>query len=166
MKCSFCRWHARGIAVLAVVFFTSVPLRYSAEPLPRAGAESATVPEGASAAGAASARSGKFFGARFSCVADPGPAERAVKGKSPAPIIVIPGPNGLTIASEDLEALDEFERLLTAATDRSCRCGKRGKSFRRGNRGGVWRPIFKQQRAIGRPRRASADSSTAARPRG
>ncbi len=42
-----------------------------------------------------------------------------MEGTSPAPIIVIPGPNGLTIASEDLEALDEFEHLLTAATDRS-----------------------------------------------
>ena len=32
---------------------------------------------------------------------------------------MIPGPNGLTIASEDLEALDEFERLLTTAADGS-----------------------------------------------
>ena len=32
---------------------------------------------------------------------------------------MIPGPNGLTISSEDLEALDEFERLLSAAADGS-----------------------------------------------
>lgn len=37
------------------------------------------------------------------------------EGKPPAPIIVIPGPNGLTITSEDLDALDAFERLLTTA---------------------------------------------------
>ena len=33
--------------------------------------------------------------------------------KSAAPIIVTPGPNGLIIASEDTEALDQFERLLS-----------------------------------------------------
>ena len=52
----------------AVVFFTSVPLTYSAEPVPRAEAESKNVPEAASVAGAviaASARSGKFFDARL-----------------------------------------------------------------------------------------------------
>jgi hypothetical protein len=32
----------------------------------------------------------------------------------PAPILVLPGPNGITIASEDTAALDELERLLTA----------------------------------------------------
>ena len=37
-------------------------------------------------------------------------------GKPPAPIVVIPGPNGLTITSEDLDALDEFERMLAAAS--------------------------------------------------
>ena len=31
---------------------------------------------------------------------------------SPPPIVVMPGPHGLIIASEDTEALDEFERLL------------------------------------------------------
>ena len=58
------------------------------------------------------------------------------------------------------------QRRMEMQMQRRCRCGKREKSFRRGNGGGVWRPIFKQQRAIGRLRRASADSSTAARPRG
>ncbi|MEI8371481.1 MAG: secretin N-terminal domain-containing protein [Planctomycetota bacterium] len=52
-------------------------------------------------------------------VADPVPGKAAVEGKSPAAIIVIPGPKGLTITSEDIEALDEFEHLLTAAADRS-----------------------------------------------
>jgi len=85
----------------------------------------------------APARPGKLFGARIFWVADPAPGKAAVpfppsgtatdpvpgkvavEGKSPAAIIVIPGPNGLTIASDDLEALDEFERLLTTAADRS-----------------------------------------------
>jgi len=122
MECSFDRWHARGIAVLAVVFFTSVPLAHSAELLPGAGAESAKVPETASVAGAAiasSARSGKFFGARLTRVANPVPAKAIAEGNSPAPIVVIPGPNGLTISSDDLDALDEFEHLLSAAADRS-----------------------------------------------
>ncbi len=34
------------------------------------------------------------------------------KSKSPAPIVVMPGPHGLIIASDDTEALDEFEHLL------------------------------------------------------
>jgi len=32
--------------------------------------------------------------------------------EAPAPIVVIRGPNGLTVSSQDLAALDEFERLL------------------------------------------------------
>ncbi len=47
------------------------------------------------------------------------PAKASGEGKTPAPITVIAGPNGLTIMSEDLEALDEFQRLLTAASDES-----------------------------------------------
>jgi type II secretory pathway component GspD/PulD (secretin) len=47
-----------------------------------------------------------FHGAKLVYVSEQSEA------KSPAPIIVMPGPNGLTIASEDTEALDEFERLL------------------------------------------------------
>ena len=66
---------------------------------------------------AAPALPGKLFGARIIWVADPAAAKPAQEGKSPAPIIVIPGPNGLTIASEDLAALDEFERLLTTESD-------------------------------------------------
>ena len=97
----------------------------------------------------APARPGKLFGARILLVADPAPVKTAPEGKSPAeigpvpasgaatrpgvappakpavvakppaPIFVIPGPNGLTIVSEDLEALDEFERLLTTAAEGS-----------------------------------------------
>jgi type II secretory pathway component GspD/PulD (secretin) len=61
-------------------------------------------------------RSGNLSGARILCVADPVPAAPPA-GKPSAPIFVIPGPNGLTISSEDLEALDEFERLLAAETN-------------------------------------------------
>jgi hypothetical protein len=71
---------------------------------------------------------------------------------------------------QHFEALDDprspVNRLHPLESVLVCRCGKREKSFRRGNRGGVWRSIFKQQQAIGRPRRAFADSSTAARPPG
>ena len=59
---------------------------------------------------------GSFFGARILYVADPVPA-KAAEGKSPAPIVVIRSPNGLTISSDDLDALDEFEHLLSAAAD-------------------------------------------------
>jgi len=64
-------------------------------------------------------RPGKLFGARIFFVADGLPAKALGEAKPPAPIIVIPGPSGLTIASEDLEALDEFERLLTTAAEGS-----------------------------------------------
>ncbi len=64
-------------------------------------------------------RLGEILGARILCVADPVPAMAAEEGKPPAPIIVIPGPNGLMISSADLEALDEFEHLLTVASDGS-----------------------------------------------
>jgi len=52
-------------------------------------------------------------------VADPVPGKTTGKAKSPAPIIVLRGPNGLTISSDDIAALDEFERLLTEAADES-----------------------------------------------
>ena len=47
------------------------------------------------------------------------PARAAPGTKPPAPIFVIPGPNCLTIISDDLDALDEFERLLTTAAEGS-----------------------------------------------
>jgi len=37
--------------------------------------------------------------------------------KSPSPIVVIRGPNGLTITSDDLEALDEFQRMLATTVE-------------------------------------------------
>jgi type II secretory pathway component GspD/PulD (secretin) len=76
------------------------------------------------------ARPGKVFGARILWTADPippktgglasaepAPAKANAQGKPLSPIFVIPGPNGLTIKSEDLEALDEFERMLGSVTD-------------------------------------------------
>lgn len=47
----------------------------------------------------------------------PGPLPKG-EGDKPADIIVVPGPDGITIASDDKEALDEFERLLGALADR------------------------------------------------
>ena len=51
-------------------------------------------------------------GARLVYVAEHRAAAKPAESKTPAPIIVVPGPNGLIIASEDSEALDQFERLL------------------------------------------------------
>jgi len=64
----------------------------------------------------ASERPGTLFSARILWVADPVPAKAPADAKSPPPIIVIVGPHGVTITSEDLEALDEFERLLATAS--------------------------------------------------
>lgn len=51
------------------------------------------------------------------------PSQPATQPASPsqngAPILVAPGPNGLLIASDDLEALDAFERILEASTMQS-----------------------------------------------
>lgn len=44
------------------------------------------------------------------------PAPSNTAGKPGSPILVAPGPNGLLIASDDLEALEAFERLLQAST--------------------------------------------------
>jgi type II secretory pathway component GspD/PulD (secretin) len=44
--------------------------------------------------------------------------------KTPAPIIVAPGPGGLLIASDDLEALDELEEMLTVVAGRSATSGR------------------------------------------
>jgi type II secretory pathway component GspD/PulD (secretin) len=51
------------------------------------------------------------FGARLIEVAEVLPGQGSAQPKPPAPIFVIPGPEGLTITSEDTEALDEFEQL-------------------------------------------------------
>ncbi len=87
MQSIFPCWQARSIAVLAVLLFNIARPARSAEPLPEAGVKAAPV------------------------------SQAAVDGKSPAPIFVIPGPNGLTIESEDLQALDEFEQLLATAAN-------------------------------------------------
>ena len=91
-------------------------------------------------------RPGKMLGARILCVADPVAPKAGSGGEAPAPsgeskspassgeskspapsaeskpaapIFVIAGPNGLTIRCDDLEALDEFERLLMQAMSSS-----------------------------------------------
>jgi type II secretory pathway component GspD/PulD (secretin) len=51
------------------------------------------------------------------------PAPRPTTKKG-APIIVAPGPGGLLIASDDLEALDELEELLTAVAGRNAASGR------------------------------------------
>lgn len=44
---------------------------------------------------------------------EPSPSDAAREAREPAPIIVAVGPGGIMIASEDLEALNDFEQLLT-----------------------------------------------------
>lgn len=56
-------------------------------------------------------------GARIWFVADEKPASIAPAAKEPPPIVVVPGPDGLIITSDDPEALDEFERLLTKLSE-------------------------------------------------
>jgi type II secretory pathway component GspD/PulD (secretin) len=51
---------------------------------------------------------------------DDAPAEpKSDAGKSGAEIIVAPGPSGIMIASEDLDALDEFEAMLQTLAERA-----------------------------------------------
>ncbi len=107
----------------------------SPRPKPQEGPKAPPVPK-VTMAGQGPA--GKLFGARIFCVADPVPppgtpgrpdmqsqagkpdlqpsTKAPVEAKPPAPITVIPGANGLTIISDDLEALDEFERLLATTS--------------------------------------------------
>ena len=106
----------KRIEVLVVVFFSSAHLAYSAELLFEGGAKSADAPK---VTMAEPVHPGKVFGARIRCAANPVVTKAPVEGKPPAPIIVIRGPNGLTISSDDLDALDEFEHLLSAAADGS-----------------------------------------------
>jgi type II secretory pathway component GspD/PulD (secretin) len=51
------------------------------------------------------------------------PAEQSAAGE-PAPIIVAPGPAGVMIASDDVEALNEFENLLNSLASRAMTGGK------------------------------------------
>ncbi|TWT90591.1 Bacterial type II/III secretion system short domain protein [Pseudobythopirellula maris] len=52
--------------------------------------------------------------ARF--VAEALGSDQSTPGDGPAPIFISPGGGGLIIASEDIEALDDFERLLASST--------------------------------------------------
>ncbi|MCI0334977.1 MAG: hypothetical protein L0228_17355 [Planctomycetes bacterium] len=54
----------------------------------------------------------------------PSPAPKAMNPNRGAPIIVAPGPGGTLIASDDLEALDELEELLTVVAGRSASSGR------------------------------------------
>ena len=56
-------------------------------------------------------------GAAIVYVADHAAASPPAESKSPPPIVVMPGPHGLIIASEDTEALDEFEHLIDMLSD-------------------------------------------------
>ena len=49
---------------------------------------------------------------------------RTAAAKPPAPILVAPGPGGILIASEDLEALDDFELLLSDVAGQSTTGGR------------------------------------------
>ena len=112
--------YAKCIAVVAVALFGSSYQTQSAASLP--GVRSTKLTAAVSLAAtviAVPARPGRFFGVQVLAVADTIAAKAGAKGKSPAPIVVIRGPNGLTISSDDLEALDEFERLLSAAANGS-----------------------------------------------
>ena len=51
-------------------------------------------------------------GARVVFVAEQPAAKTPAEPDPHAPIVVVPGPHGLIVASDDTEALDEFERLL------------------------------------------------------
>jgi type II secretory pathway component GspD/PulD (secretin) len=56
--------------------------------------------------------------------ADAAPAAAAGDAAEPAPIVVSVGPGGVMIASDDLDALDQFESLLTQLANRSASGGK------------------------------------------
>ena len=101
---------ASGIAAVALALFSSLPATLSAERLAEAGARAAI---------SAPARPGSLSGGQVQCAADAAAAKSPVEGKPPAPIVVVSGPEGLTISSDDLDALDEFEHLLSAAADGS-----------------------------------------------
>ncbi len=92
MRVFFKGWQTGTIVLLSVGVFGSVNPIHSAETRAETGAKAAKAPI---------------------------PFKATEKGQSPAPIVVVPGPNGLTISSNDLHALDEFERLLAAAAESS-----------------------------------------------
>ena len=63
-------------------------------------------------------------GARIIYVGEQSPAKTSPPSDPSAPIIVMPGPDGLVIASEDIEALDEFQRLLNMLSEASSPGGR------------------------------------------
>lgn len=58
-------------------------------------------------------------------------------GAEPAPIVVAPGPGGVMIASEDIEALNQFETLLSNLASRTATGGKEFTVFYLQNAGAV-----------------------------
>ena len=62
-------------------------------------------------------------GARILYVAEQVASGTPARSDPPAPIIVMPGPDGLVIASEDTEALDEFQHMLNMLTEASAAGG-------------------------------------------
>jgi type II secretory pathway component GspD/PulD (secretin) len=66
----------------------------------------------------------------------PAGAGDAAEGE-PAPIVVAPGPGGVMIASEDIEALNQFETLLTNLASRTATGGKEFTVFYLQNAGAV-----------------------------
>ena len=76
------------------------PFRLVSEP--QEGSENVTAPKPQAASPGASHR------------AETSPSDQPAAPKEPPPIIVAPGPGGVMIASDDIEALNEFEDLLTA----------------------------------------------------
>ncbi|MGQ9576261.1 MAG: secretin N-terminal domain-containing protein [Thermoguttaceae bacterium] len=71
------------------------------------GPERAQVPSGSES------RTGSPAAAAGSAKPSTSPKANPVPAQEPAPVVIIPGPSGVMIASDDLEALDQVERLLT-----------------------------------------------------
>jgi type II secretory pathway component GspD/PulD (secretin) len=66
-----------------------------------------------------------FPGAPIVYVAEHAATSPPAESNSAAPIVVMPGPHGLIIASEDTEALDEFERLLDLLAENGGTSGRK-----------------------------------------
>ena len=117
MQTSFPFSCARSVAVLVAVVLCSVRPAYPAESAAEARVEATGTTKAASVAAvviAMSAIRDNSSAADHLSATNP-VSTKAADGYSSPAIIVIPGPNGLTIASKDLAALDAFEQLLNAA---------------------------------------------------
>ena len=55
---------------------------------------------------------------------EPEATDKPAESKRGAPILVAPGPGGTVIASEDTEALDQLEQLLSASANRTAASGR------------------------------------------